>query len=141
MISYYLSRHLQTRLAPLLFTDDDKPAAQAGPSPVAPAARSPRARAKAATKQTPAALPVHSFASLLATWARSASTRSSPPTPRCPASASSPLPRRPARDGDSLQRTIRDPIVAIRAYNAEYARRVTASFTAVSARRLSGSGL
>jgi hypothetical protein len=66
MLSYYLSWHLQARLAPLLFTDDDKPAAQATrPSPVAPAARSPRALAKAATKQTPAALPVHSFGSLL----------------------------------------------------------------------------
>ena len=55
MLSYYLSWHLLARLAPLLFTDDDKPAASAArPSPVAPAARSPRARAKAATKQTPA---------------------------------------------------------------------------------------
>ncbi len=67
MLSYYLSWHLQNRLAPLLFTDDDKPAASAArTSPVAPAARSPRAQAKAATKQTPAHLPVHSFASLLA---------------------------------------------------------------------------
>src|SRR5689334_19715737 len=67
MLSYYLSWHLQGRLAPLLFTDDDKPAAQAArTSPVAPAARSPRALAKAATKQTPGDLPVHSFATLLA---------------------------------------------------------------------------
>jgi Transposase DDE domain len=67
MLSYYLSWHLQARLAPLLFTDDDKPAAQdARPSPVAPAVRSPRALAKAATKQTPGDLPVHSFATLLA---------------------------------------------------------------------------
>jgi hypothetical protein len=67
MLSYYLSRHMQGRLAPLLFTDDDKPAAQAArTSPVAPAARSPRALAKAATKQTPGDLPVHSFATLLA---------------------------------------------------------------------------
>jgi hypothetical protein len=66
MLSYYLSWHLQARLAPLLFTDDDKPAAQAArPSPVAPAARSPRAVAKAATKHTPGDLPVHSFSSLL----------------------------------------------------------------------------
>jgi DDE family transposase len=66
MLSYYLSWHLQARLAPLLFTDDDKPAARAArPSPVAPAARSPRALAKAATKQTPGDLPVHSFATLL----------------------------------------------------------------------------
>ena len=66
MLSYYLSWHLQARLAPLLFTDDDKPAASATrPSPVAPAARSPRALAKAATKHTPGDLPVHSFTSLL----------------------------------------------------------------------------
>jgi hypothetical protein len=67
MLSYYITWHLQARLAPLLFTDDDKPAARAArPSPVAPAARSPRALAKAATKQTPGDLPVHSFATLLA---------------------------------------------------------------------------
>jgi Transposase DDE domain len=67
MLSYYLSWHMQARLAPMLFTDDDKQAAQAArTSPVAPAARSPRALAKAATKQTPAAQPVHSFATLLA---------------------------------------------------------------------------
>jgi Transposase DDE domain len=67
MLSYYLSWHMQARLAPVLFTDDDKPAASAArPSPVAPAARSPRALAKAATKHTPADLPVHSFATLLA---------------------------------------------------------------------------
>ena len=66
MLSYYLSWHMQARLAPILFTDDDKPAAQAArTSPVAPAARSPRAQAKAATKHTPAAQPVHSFATLL----------------------------------------------------------------------------
>jgi len=65
MISYYLSWHTQARLAPLLFTDDDKPAARAArTSPAAPAARSPRALAKAATKQTPGDLPVHSFATL-----------------------------------------------------------------------------
>jgi hypothetical protein len=66
MLSYYISWHMQARLTPLLFTDDDKQAAQAArPSPVAPAARSPRARAKAATKHTPGDLPVHSFSSLL----------------------------------------------------------------------------
>ena len=66
MLSYYLSWHIQARLAALLFTDDDKPPAQAArPSPVAPAARSPRALAKAATKHTPGDLPVHSLATLL----------------------------------------------------------------------------
>jgi hypothetical protein len=67
MLSYYLTWHMHARLAPMLFTDDDKQTAQAArPSPVAPATRSPRARAKAATKHTPAAQPVHSFATLLA---------------------------------------------------------------------------
>ena len=67
MLSYYISWHMQARLAPVLFADDDKPAARdARPSPVAPATRSPRALAKAATKRTLADLPVHSFASLLA---------------------------------------------------------------------------
>ena len=67
MLSYYITWHMHARLAPVLFTDDDKPAASAArPSPVAPAARSPRALAKAATKQTPGDLPVHSLATLLA---------------------------------------------------------------------------
>ena len=66
MLSYYLSWHIQALLAPILFTDDDQPAAQAArTSPVAPAVRSPRAVAKAATKHTPGDLPVHSFATLL----------------------------------------------------------------------------
>jgi hypothetical protein len=67
MLSYYISWHMQARLAPVLFTDDDKQTAQAArPSPVAPAARSPQALAKAATKHTPGDLPIHSFSSLLA---------------------------------------------------------------------------
>ncbi len=50
MLSYYISWHLQARLAPVLFTDGDKPAASAArTSPVAPADQ-----------------PVHSFATLLA---------------------------------------------------------------------------
>jgi len=67
MLSYYLTWHMQARLAPMLFTDDDKPAASAArTSPVAPATRSPRALAKAATKHALGDLPVHSFATLLA---------------------------------------------------------------------------
>jgi Transposase DDE domain len=66
MISYYITWHMQAQLAPILFTDDDKAAARAARrNPVAPAIRSARALAKAATKHTPDALPVHSFASLL----------------------------------------------------------------------------
>ncbi len=66
MISYYITWHMHARLAPMLFTDDDKPAAAASrTSPVAPATRSAKALAKAATKHTPDGQPVHSFATLL----------------------------------------------------------------------------
>jgi Transposase DDE domain len=85
MLSYYLSWHLQARLAPLLFTDDDKPAAQAARTgPVAPAARSPRALAKAATKQTPDDLPVHSFATLLSDLATICLNTIAPADPALP---------------------------------------------------------
>jgi Transposase DDE domain len=85
MLSYYLSWHMQGRLAPLLFTDDDKPAAQAARTgPVAPAARSPRALAKAATKQTPGDLPVHSFATLLSDLATICLNTIAPADPALP---------------------------------------------------------
>jgi Transposase DDE domain len=85
MLSYYLSWHMQGRLAPLLFTDDDKPAASAArTSPVAPAARSPRAQAKAATKHTPGDLPVHSFATLLADLATICLNQIQPADPALP---------------------------------------------------------
>ena len=85
MISYYISWHLHARLAPLLFTDDDKPTADAArPSPVAPAARSPRALAKAAAKRTPGDLPVHSLDSLLADLATICLNQIQPTDPTLP---------------------------------------------------------
>jgi Transposase DDE domain len=85
MLSYYITWHMQARLASLLFTDDDKPAARAArTSPVAPAARSPRALAKAATKQTPGDLPVHSFATLLADLATICLNQIQPADPALP---------------------------------------------------------
>jgi hypothetical protein len=85
MLSYYLSWHMQDRLAALLFTDDDKPAAQAArTSPVAPAGRSPRARAKAAAKHTPDDLTVHSFATLLADLATICLNTIAPADPALP---------------------------------------------------------
>jgi hypothetical protein len=85
MLSYYISWHLQARLAPILFTDDDKPAAQAArTSPVAPAARSPRAAAKAATKHTPGDLPVHSLATLLSDLATICLNTIAPADPALP---------------------------------------------------------
>ena len=85
MLSYYITWHMQARLAPVLFADDDKPAAQAArPSPVAPAARSPKALAKAATKQTPAAVPVHSFGTLIADLATICLNTIAPADPALP---------------------------------------------------------
>jgi hypothetical protein len=53
MLSYYISWHMQARLAPLPFTDADKPAARAArQSAAAPAALSPKALAKATAKHT-----------------------------------------------------------------------------------------
>jgi transposase len=67
MLSYYISWHMKQRLAPILFQDNDKPAAAAKrSSPVAAAERSDAALAKAARKRTPENTPVHSFTSLLA---------------------------------------------------------------------------
>jgi hypothetical protein len=86
MLSYYITWHMHVRLAPLLFTDDDKPAAQAArPSPVAPAARSPRALAKAAAKRTGGNLPVHSFTTLLADLATICLNQIQPAAPALPA--------------------------------------------------------
>ena len=86
MLSYYLSWHMQARLAPLLFADPDKPSAQAArPSPVAPAVRSAKARAKAATKRGEHDLPVHSFQTLLADLATICLNQIQPSDPALPA--------------------------------------------------------
>jgi DDE family transposase len=67
MLAYYVEWHMRESLAPLLFVDDDKAAGDAlRESVVAKAQRSPRARAKAATKRTDDDLPVQSFQDLLA---------------------------------------------------------------------------
>jgi hypothetical protein len=67
MLAYYLEWHMRQALAPILFDDHDRPAAQAQrTSPVAKARVSPAAARKAETKRTEDGLPVHSFRSLLA---------------------------------------------------------------------------
>jgi hypothetical protein len=79
LLAYYVTWHMQHKLAPLLFTDDDPAAARAArPSPVAPAQRSPAALAKAATKATADGGPVHSFATLLEDLATIAASRIHP---------------------------------------------------------------
>jgi hypothetical protein len=67
MLAYYLEWHMRARLAPMLFDDHDRAAAEAlRSSPVAKAQPSPAAKRKAKTKHTDDGLPVHSFRSLIA---------------------------------------------------------------------------
>ena len=67
MLSYYVSWHMENRLAPILFRDAEHSAAEAArTSPVAPARRSPSALRKTSSKKAADGLPVHSFKSLLA---------------------------------------------------------------------------
>jgi len=67
MLAYYLEWHMRQRLAPMLFDDTDKQAAEAlRASVVAKAQRSPAAVTKQTTGLTEDGLPVHGFRSLLA---------------------------------------------------------------------------
>lgn len=71
MLAYYLEWHMRRALAPVLFDDEDKAAAEAlRASPVAKARVSERARKKARARLTDPVhgeqLPVHSFRTLLA---------------------------------------------------------------------------
>ena len=78
MLAYYLEWHMRQRLAPMLFDDTDKEAAEAQRrSVVAKAPRSKAAAKKQTTGMTEDGLPVHSFHSLLddlATLARNTIT-------------------------------------------------------------------
>jgi len=67
MLAYYLEWHMRQRLAPMLFDDIDKAAAEAArASVVALAQRSPAAVRKQTTGLTPDGIPVYSFRTLLA---------------------------------------------------------------------------
>jgi hypothetical protein len=67
MLAYYLEWHMRQRLAPMLYHDADKQAAEAlRSSPVAKAQRSVAAVTKQTTGLTPDGLPVHSWHSLIA---------------------------------------------------------------------------
>ena len=78
MLAYYLEWHMRQRLAPMLFDDTDKQAAEAlRASVVAQAQRSPSAVTKQTTGLADDGLPVHSFHTLmtdLATLARNTIT-------------------------------------------------------------------
>jgi transposase len=63
MLAYYLTWHLRTAWAPLLFKDEHPPTAA---DPVAKATRSHSAQLKAQTKRTTSGEPCHSYKTLLA---------------------------------------------------------------------------
>ena len=66
MLAYYVEWHMRQRLAPMLYDDTDKDAAEAQRSSVvAKAERSPAAVTKQTTGRTEDGLPVHSFQTLL----------------------------------------------------------------------------
>jgi Transposase DDE domain len=67
MLAYHLEWHMRQALAPMLFDDHDRAAAEPlRSSPVAKAQPSPAAKRKAKTKRTDDGLPVHSFRTMLA---------------------------------------------------------------------------
>ena len=76
MLTYYVEWHMRQALAPILFDDHDRAAAEASrASPVAKAQPSPAAKRKVRTKRTDDGLPVHSFRTLLADLATIARNR------------------------------------------------------------------
>jgi len=86
MLAHYLEWHMTDRLAPLLFVDEDKQAAEAArKSPVAPAQRSRAGQAKDRSKRDAQGQPVHSFATLLDDLATLCLNRIQPTDPRVPA--------------------------------------------------------
>lgn len=86
MLAYYVEWHMRRKLAPLLFEDHDKQAAeQRRESVVKPAMRSKSADSKAAKKHNEQGLPVHSFSSLLTDLATLTINRIQPADPDLPA--------------------------------------------------------
>ncbi len=86
MPAYYVEWHMRQLLAPVLFDDHDKPAAQAArASIVAPAQRSGAAKRKAATGKTASGAPVHSFQTLLGDLATIVKNRIQPKDRKIPA--------------------------------------------------------
>lgn len=65
LLAYYVEWHLREALSPLLFQDEELPAARKTRDPVAPAKPSASARAKKQRRQTPEGLPLHSLRTLL----------------------------------------------------------------------------
>jgi transposase len=86
MLAYYVEWHMRRQLAPLLFEDHDKEAAERRrESIVKPAMRSESADRKAGKKQNEEGLAVHSFRSILADLATLTINRIQPGDPDLPA--------------------------------------------------------
>ena len=86
MLAYYVEWHMRQKLAPLLFDDEDKAAAEKlRASVVAPAQRSSLGSTKAHSKRTQDDLPVHSFQTLLSDLATIVSNRVQPKDASTPA--------------------------------------------------------
>ena len=86
MLAYYVEWHMRKSLAPLLFDEEDKLAAEKlRASLVQPAQRSIPAQAKAHRKRTQDDLPAHSFQSLLSDLATIVANRVQPKDPSTPA--------------------------------------------------------
>ena len=66
LLAYYVEWHMRRALAPLLFDDEDLPAARLRRDPVAPAEPSASAKRKKATRRSADGLEVQSFETLLA---------------------------------------------------------------------------
>ena len=84
MLAYYVSFELAQRLTPLLFTDDTPIAPT---DPVAPAQRSPAAKAKAGAPAPPTATPPTASPTCSPNSARSPATRCASATPTTPSPA------------------------------------------------------
>lgn len=65
VLAYYVEWHMRRALAPILFEDEDLPAARRRRDPVLPATCTAAAQQKKMTHATPEGLPVHSFQTLL----------------------------------------------------------------------------
>ena len=97
MLGYYLEWHMRQRLAPMLYDDDDKQAAEAlRASVVAKAERSPAAVAKQTTGRTADGLPSTASRPCSPTSPPSPETPSQPPSRRTSPSPS-PRARHPSR--------------------------------------------
>lgn len=66
VLAYYVEWHMRRALAPMLFEDEELPAARLRRDPVLSAQPSASVKAKKARHTTPNGLPVHSFESLIA---------------------------------------------------------------------------